>query len=302
MKKLDKLYCDRMARNIRTTSKGKIPGLINKYLVKSNGPGFLLDIGCADGRFTDYIQKKTKLVAIGLEPNRELFEQAVKLDREGLAFVNTSLEHFGNNAFGPGVSEQVKNYYDVVMFSSSLHEISSYCDDPDKRYTEEPVKEAIAKAAKMLKPGGLLVIRDFVGSNYPAEMVPVRFRTRTVERDFMKFVEKCPYIDKAVPCSFDMLYAKIKGELAWRVRTDLLLEFLLCETWDPECRKRECMERKLACTDIKLRGIIEDTGFGFDPEETMFTDEYGGRFDRLVEHDKNWNWPGTTELLVARKR
>ena len=302
MKRLDKLYCDRMARNIRTTSKGKIPGLINKYLVKSDGPGFLLDVGCADGRFTDYVQKKTGLLVIGLEPNRKLFEQAVKLDREGLAFVNTSLEHFGNNAFGPGVSSQVKDHYDVVMFSSSLHEISSYCENPEKHYTEEPVKEAIAKAAKMLKPGGLLMIRDFVDSNYPAEMAPVRFRTRTVERDFMKFIKECPYIDKAVPCSVDILYGKVKGERAWCVRNDLLKEFLLCETWDPECRKRECMERKLVYSASELKGIIMDTGFGFDLEETVFTNEYGERFDKLVEKDKNWHWGRTTELLVARKR
>ena len=47
--------------------------------------------------------------------------------------------------------------YDTIIFSSILHEISSYCEDESIRFTEIPIKNALRKTNELLTDNGSII-------------------------------------------------------------------------------------------------------------------------------------------------
>ena len=53
--------------------------------------------------------------------------------------------------------------YDAIIFSSILHEISSYSEDLSKRFSEIPIKEALEKTNDLLEDNAILISFKYNG-------------------------------------------------------------------------------------------------------------------------------------------
>jgi len=93
--------------------------------------GRILDVGCAHGQILEFLMERTGWDMVGVEPVREIAEQAIKTGAE--VHVAT-LEEAGLDS----------DSFDVVMMSHVLEHV----DDPDV---------TVREARRILKPGGCLL-------------------------------------------------------------------------------------------------------------------------------------------------
>ena len=100
-----------------------------------------IDIGAGLGRFTIILAKHLKLVH-ALEPASSLYPKLVAncADFSNIKAINTDFESF-----------DTQNDYNIAVVSGVLY-----------LYSDDMVHELLKKVANHLKPGGLVVIRDFI--------------------------------------------------------------------------------------------------------------------------------------------
>jgi ubiquinone/menaquinone biosynthesis C-methylase UbiE/DNA-binding transcriptional ArsR family regulator len=110
-------------------------------IVRARSPLDLLDIGTGTGRMIEILGPRV-VHALGIDQSREMLAVArVNLERAGLANSSVRLGDMYQLAL-PDAS------FDAVV----IHQVLHYADRP---------AEAIAEAARVLRPGGLLVVADF---------------------------------------------------------------------------------------------------------------------------------------------
>lgn len=127
-----KQYLERMTESVQVSSKGLIP------LYAS---GKTLDVGCGSGVLLDMLDRNN-VKADGIDINEEAVKTCVSK---------------GLNAKCMTLSD-VNEKYDTIIFSSVLHEFSSY-DDND-RFNTVPIEKALINAKKVLNENGKVIIRD----------------------------------------------------------------------------------------------------------------------------------------------
>lgn len=296
----EECYCDIMFANAGRTSKSKLPGLIRELLPyrADDQMRFVLDVGCADGRFTRCLKDSLPddVGVIGLEPNRQRFRKAQKLmDGDGrLSFINNQFD----NSYADGRGD-----FDCVLFSSSMHEISSASNDKIDRYTTIPIRVALKKAAGLLRKDGVVVVRDFVKvCDWEYGTVEAMFTTEEIENQFLRYVRECPFIDYGGSFVFSMskVYQK---QAIFKIRADLFLEFLLCRTWGENAWKREVKERKLILSKEMWKTAFEEAGLTDVTVETH-TEEYPQFFKNaaFVVSPAGWSWPDLSITITGRKK
>lgn len=293
-------FCRLMAENIVNTGKGSIPRIVADGLPPSHWDGslrFVLDVGCADGRLTEAIRDSTPedVGVIGLEPRRARCLSAWDRAQDGegrIVYVNTSLEEYGGGEKG----------FDAVVFSSVLHEISSGARDGCERYCVAPVAKAVAKAYRLLKPGGLLVIRDFVRpAGVEGRHVRVRFRSRESEDRLFGYLRDCPFLDRIKGAEVLLDVFGHDGVREFSVREDILLEFLLCWTWGGRSWSREVKERKLVLKKAGWLSLLRKQGFQ-DCSAAVCAEGYPEHFSRIaVPVGTKYEWPGMSGVITGRK-
>ena len=110
-------------------------------IVDAAGPRDLLDIGTGTGRMLEILAPRVEL-ALGVDQSREMLAVArVNLERAGLENGSVRLGDMYRLAL-PDAS------FDAVV----IHQVLHYADRP---------AEAIAEAARVLRPNGVLVLVDF---------------------------------------------------------------------------------------------------------------------------------------------
>ncbi|MGE5270644.1 MAG: ArsR/SmtB family transcription factor [Thiohalocapsa sp.] len=111
-------------------------------IIAAHQPHALLDIGTGTGRMIEILGPRVEH-AMGIDQSREMLAIArVNLERAGLA---NSLVRLGDMYQLPLADAS----FDAIV----IHQVLHYADRP---------AEAVAEAARVLRPGGLLVIVDFV--------------------------------------------------------------------------------------------------------------------------------------------
>jgi len=300
----DSDFCRILSENIPGTAKGDIPRIVADGLPPSGDDGnlrFVLDVGCADGSLTAVIHAAVPedVGVIGIEPNRTRCLAAWDRWRdapghERLSFLNTSFQE----AYS-GSTER----FDAIVFSSVLHELASGERDSTRRYESGPIRDALEKAYKLLKPGGQLVIRDFVRPHkWEDSTRRIRFRNKASESRFLQYFAECPFVYTTPGAPYLMNIFRTTEYTEFEVRGDILLEFLLCWTWGPKSWNREIKERKLVLSQYEWRSTLEECGFR-DIHVKTSAEGYPQHFDRIVKDagQASIQWPAVSGLVTARK-
>lgn len=284
-----KQYCSRMSCNSLITTKAMISVILNTYEINR-----MLDVGCADGGFTSILAESTNIPhIIGIDSSADMIADAMNRDapqKSRLYFVNESFDKYNDKDL------------DCVLFSSVLHEISSYCKDKNSRYLSMPIQDALCRANAMLNPNGIVVVRDMVkAENSFKNYVNVRFKNNEYFHMFLDFMDKSPFMNN--PC---MHYSE-KPKCNWdgggfiEIREDVLLEFLMVATWGKESFDREMQERKFILGKYLWQETFKNAGFIINMYlET--NEEYPKYWRNIVDFENEYVFPSTTCLIVGQKR
>ena len=267
------LYLQRMTQSISQSSKGLIPFFAAQCKR-------ILDVGCGSGILMNAIQAvNPDAKIVGIDINQAAVDTCVE---QGLDVRNATLEVL--------VEEGAK--FDCVIFSSVLHEFSSYDETtPFKAY---PIENAIRDAAKLTEKGGLIIIRDGirVDENRRDEVIRIKFNN---PEDYL-WIER---FKKDFP-DYNGFGADLRPD---ELGIENAKEFLYTYTWGEKSWNREVMERFGILTLEEWKNITR--WWGYDIKNLMISAEEYKKYlapkieiteaiEKLLEE--------TTMLLVAEKK
>lgn len=276
-------YLRRMTDSMKVTTKGLIP-----FLTKDDRK--ILDVGCGSGFMLEALEKANPEAQLtGVDLNYEAIRRLELLNKPWKLYHSDFLKFKGKN-------------YDSVIFSSILHEISSYNDDQSKRFTSVPIKESMEKTYDVLHDGGSIIIRDGL-------MVPETARDNQLLITFSN------------PDDADWLYKfrdEFKGFRNTNINTDIfnsypneylvsegfLKEFLYTYTWGPESYHREINERFGILERNEWIRLLEESGFEIDTVIES-SEEYEKHLKDKVSitnvFGEKYIYPSMTILIKANK-
>ena len=277
-------YLKRMTESIRNSTKGFLPIMARKGKR-------ILDVGCGSGVLLYALSAENPEAELtGLDLNAE----AIKSLRDsGAPF---DLIHGDFLALKEGK-------YDTVVFSSILHEISSYCPQESRRFTAGPVEDAFRKCREIMPAGGTVLIRDGVLTDPEEQNVPavISFKKPEDSEWLFRFQKDFRGFDNT-DVSREI---KDLGDGRYQVGRSFLKEFLCTYTWGAESYEREICERFGILTE---RGWIEALRKnGFSVETVTQSKEEYEKFlsDRVVITNADgtpYEYPYMTVILKAEKR
>lgn len=259
------VYLQRMDLSAERSSKGLIPRL---------AIGRTLDIRCGSGVLLRNLEN-----AKGIDLNPKAVEEC---RGQGLDVECISLADLDER-------------FDTVIFSSVLHEFSSYADHG--RFTEGPILEALSQAYDKLNPGGRLIIRD--GIEGSAKRVIVTALNFDVSSAFVKYMEENPvYHD---PYSILPAFGQPHEYIDAPER--VLKEFMFTYTWGKESYPREVNEKYGILTVNKWRSVVERSGFKIEALNT-YPEEYKKYLskDFLAADTLDAMFQESVILIVATKK
>lgn len=179
-------------------------------------PGSVLDLGAGDGQFT------AKLREAGWDAHG-VDASAAAVERSG-GIVRLGDITDADNLFKPGT-------FDNVILSSVLHEVWSYA--PDDRDAARDA--AVAVAARMLRPGGRLIVRDGVGPHDPSTRCRVDFLLQDGPAFFERWLA-LPEWPQGRDAGVRLADGHIEADARWAT------EFLLTYVWGWDSLPREGLE------------------------------------------------------------
>ena len=226
-------YLNRMTDSYNYSSKSLIPDFIKGTTV--------LDVGCGSGVLLEQLSDY-KVEGIDLNSN------SVEVCRDkGFIVHNKSLH-------------DIDKKYDTIIFSSVLHEFSSYSEN--NRFTYVPIQEALIDAYNKLNSKGRIIIRDGVEAESYTTTVIVE--NKDVIKAIMKYSLDAPMFKNQV--------IKIKGNSV-TANSIFLKEFMFTYTWGKESYHREVNEKFGILSVDNWTRIITDVGFHILSKST-YTEEY----------------------------
>lgn len=223
-------YLNRMSESCIRSSKNLLPKFAK---------GKTLDVGCGSGVLLEQIEN-----SVGIDLN----ENSIKVCNEkGLTAYCKSLE-------------EVKDKYDSIIFSSVLHEISSYSDI--NSYTELPIIGILTAAKSKLNDGGRIIIRDGLEANIGKSTLIAK--SKDVIGDLIQYAKDAPmFNNEEIQVSNNIVTAN----------NNFLREFMFTYTWGKASYFREVNEKYGILREIDWINILEKLNFKITYLQT-FKEEY----------------------------
>lgn len=267
-------YLDRMRQSCETSTKHMIPF----YTI---GYKNILDVGCADGTLIKAIQAvnpEARVVGIDLNQN------AVELARAaGLEVYHKSLEDMAQFWVAD---------FDCIIFSSVLHEISSYASA--NRFSSLPIYETLKSTYHLLNKDGIIIIRDGL-MDFGKGACTAKFTNREDEQWFHRFMNeyKYPY--------FDYDYQDMDGAIT--CDTEVMQEFMATWTWGEKSWNREINEKFCILAENTWMKVVKGAGFD-DITFSKSKEEYPKFLTpkiKLYETNGKEFFPYMTCTIIAKK-
>ena len=278
-----KRYLRRMTESMKCSTKGLIP-----LLAKDSKN--ILDVGCGSGVMLKALEDENpKAKLTGIDLNIDSINK-LKSNNCNWKLYHMDFMDFNNAKF------------DTIIFSSILHEISSYNNDPDKRFTEKPILEAFVKANDLLEDEGIIILRDGLLSpeDERHHKKIISFKNPADSEWLYKFKNDFRGFDKT----------NINTEIVrlcdnkYQVSEGFLKEFLCTYTWGASSYPREINEIFGILTKNQWIDLLKETGF--EIETTIEAkEEYKKYLSKKVdiynENNKPYEYPNITVTIKGQK-
>ena len=276
-------YLNRMTESMKHSTKGLIPSLVSN--AKS-----ILDVGCGSGVILEALEKENKKASLtGLDLNIDAIEKLRTLGKEW------KLYHMD-------FMDLTEEKYDAIIFSSILHEISSYSKNIDIRFTEMPIFNSLIKANHLLEKDGIVIIRDGLlvpEKNWDRKLI-ISFNDSKESAWLYRFQNDFRGFDKL---NINKEIIEISDN-KFMVSEVFLKEFLYTYTWGSESYPREINERFGILTKEKWGELLKLSGFKIDTVIES-PEEYEKYLSRQVQiYDQNgkaYVYPSMTVTIRAYK-
>lgn len=276
-------YLRRMTYSMTKSTKGIIP-----FLAKDGEN--ILDVGCGSGVMLTALENENKKAKLtGIDLNIEAINKLKLLNH------NWQLYHIN-------FMDLKEKGYDTIIFSSILHEISSYHSDLDKRFTSIPIKEAFDKSNELLTNNGSIILRDglLVDENNMNNQLMISFNNPDDYNILTRFQHDFKGFNKIDVDN--RIYTM--GSNLYIVTERFLKEFLYTYTWGEESYNREVKERFGILTKDEWISLLEKAGFNID-YLTLACEEYEKYLSKKITimdlNGNKYNYPFMTILVKARK-
>lgn len=277
-------YLKRMTESIRNSTKGFLPIMARQGMN-------ILDVGCGSGVLLYAIQEENPTAKLtGLDLNAEAIQ---KLSEMGGPWELIHGDFMKTQGSG----------YDTVVFSSILHEISSYHENPALRFTKKPIADAFLKCREILSDDGVILLRDGVmvpeaGQNEPKV---ISFVNQEDSRWLFRFQKDFRGFDHTdIDCGIKDL-----GDGRFLAGQGFLKEFLSTYTWGEESYEREICERFGILTRAEWIDALTSAGFSIETvaEAKEEYEKYLSARVRIAEPDGTpYRYPYMSIIIKAQKR
>lgn len=241
-------YLEIMTTSAAQSTKGQIP-----FHIKGDK---ILDVGCGSGVLLEKLRE--------LYPNKEIIgldlnEKAAEVcEKKGFRVITKELK-------------DVDETFDTIIFSSVLHEISSYAIYD--AFTYIPIENTLTYARHKLNKGGRIIIRDGVKAENC--LTNITFKTPQVVKDYRQYLKDIGVRDN----SYSVITTITDNQR-------LLKEFCYTYTWGKDSYAREVKENFGILTKKKWFKIVEYTGLKVTLLETH-QEEYLKYLEKFCVVDDN---------------
>ena len=275
-------YLKRMTESMKYSTKGLIP-------ILAKNANNILDVGCGSGVMLKALENENKKATLtGLDLN---IDAIISLKENS----NWKLYHMD-------FMDLKDAKFDTIIFSSILHEISSYNSDLDKRFTEKPILEAFKKCNELLEDNGSIIVRDGLLSSKEKRhnKLIVSFTDTNEDIWLYRFQKDFRGFDKLdIATSITEL-----DNNKHIVSEGFLKEFLCTYTWGPESYPREINERFGILTKEEWLSLIKEAGFKVETviESKEEYEKYLSKKINITNEDgTSYEYPNMSIIFKATK-
>lgn len=231
-------YLQRMAQSANESTKSLLP-------LYFEGKKRILDVGCADGTMLEKLRDicpDAELVGL------DICEESVNLTKvKGFEVHCCPIEHL-----------KVDKPFDAILFSSVLHEVSSYAqgqtsDGVPFRFEVAPIESALRAARKLLTEDGIVVIRDGV-ENESSDLITFQFKDPKDRLWALHFMEMPP--GKFMHAEF---HFNANGTIT--TTKSVFRELMFKYTWGEASLPRESQEKVGILTQYDWMELVKFIGY-----------------------------------------
>lgn len=278
------LYLKRMTESMKYSTKGLIP-------IFAVGSKSVLDVGCGSGVLLNALLEYDIDHVIGIDINGEAVKKIENLNNDKIEVYKSDIKEF--------IDKNIS--VDAVVYSSVLHEVSSYCENENLRYTLKPIEDILKDTYDLLPIGGKIIIRDciMVDHNDLNKKVRITFKDDSESKWLYRFKEE--FIGfKGL--DVDMTIEKIDN--SYRISYAFLKEFLYTYTWGEGSWNREINERVGIMDSNTWEKMVSDSGFRID--KVLYSKEEYEKYlnpkvDIIWDNNEEFVYPYMNILIVAIK-
>lgn len=289
---LESRYFERMAQSMG--DKARILDYLPEVVAGEPAPR-VLDVGAGGGEFANALAELGYDVT-ALDAN----EDAVNRIRSRFPKV-TTVQLLANQATQLGAG-----MFDAVICSSILHEVFSYGDNVRGPGHVSSISRAFDAFHYVLKPGGVLVIRDGVLPENWEDHGSITLLDGHEPASVFTYLDMCPFANgvahgdmgNAVNLTWD-------GKKTFKGNVRSLLEFAYTYTWGLDSYPRETQELYALKTLDEYADFLTVHGFDVELKESYLQPGYSTHLQTMMLLDVNGesnSWFDSNALWVARKK